>query len=232
MIISINQPAYLPWLGYFDRIIKSDLHIILDNVQFEENSMTNRNKARTINGWTWLSIPLFTKGLFGNLVLKNVEIDNSQNWRKKHYGTLLSSYGKAAYFKEYRSWFSEFYDREWKIMGPLLEDSTNFLLQSLGINTPMRKASEIKASGKKSDYILNLCKEVDATVYLSGPFGRDYLELENFESAGIEVRFHDYEHPTYTQLHGEFMPYMSIVDLLFNEGSKSLKILTKGSKSK
>ena len=148
MIISINQPAYLPWLGYFDRIIKSDLHIILDNVQFEKNSMTNRNKARTINGWTWLSIPLFTKGLFGNLVLKNVEIDNSQNWRKKHYGTLLSSYGKAAYFKEYRSWFSEFYDREWKIMGPLLEDSTNFLLQSLGINTPMRKASEIKV-GKK-----------------------------------------------------------------------------------
>jgi hypothetical protein len=230
MIISINQPSYLPWLGYFDRIIKSDLHIILDNVQLEKNSMTNRNKARTNNGWTWLSIPVLTKGLFGNLVLKNVEIDKTQNWRKKHFGTLLSTYGKSAYFNEYRDWFSEFYKEDWKTLGPLLEKSTNFLLQSIGIDTPMEKASDIIATGKKSDYILNLCKEVNATVYLSGPFGRDYLELDRFESAGIEVRFHDYAHPTYNQLHGEFMPYMSIVDLLFNEGSKSLEIIINASK--
>ena len=87
MILSINQPAYLPWLGYFDRIERSDVHVVLDHVQFEKNSFVNRNKIRNGNDWTWLTVPVETKGKFGALDIKNIKINNNINWKKKHWKT-------------------------------------------------------------------------------------------------------------------------------------------------
>ena len=229
MIVSINQPAYLPWLGYFDRIYKSDIHINLDNVQFEKNSVTNRNKiAINQGGWAWITIPLRTKGRFGNLIIRELEIDNTQKWRKKHYASLIGNYGKSNYLPEHNNWLNDIYESNWEFLGPLLDFTIDYLMKALGITTPIYKASEMTAQGKKSDYILNLCREIEATTYLSGPFGREYLDLEKFEHAGIKVRFHDYEHPKYYQLHGEFQPYMSVIDLIFNEGLNSLNVLTGG----
>ena len=108
MVASINQPAYLPWLGYFDRIIKSDIHIILDDVQFEKNSFINRNKIVTDINWTWLTVPVQTKGKFGNLEIKDLKIDNTSKWRKKHYNSLNYHYGKSKYFGEHKNWFKNF----------------------------------------------------------------------------------------------------------------------------
>ena len=107
MVASINQPAYLPWLGYFDRIIKSDIHIILDDVQFEKNSFINRNKIVTDINWTWLTVPVQTKGKFGNLEIKDLKIDNTSKWRKKHYNSLNYHYGKSKYFGEHKNWFKK-----------------------------------------------------------------------------------------------------------------------------
>ena len=228
MIVSISQPAYLPWLGYFDRIYKSDIHVVLDDVMLErssKNRFTNRNRLKTAQGSSWITVPVLKSG-FGQPLINELMIEIESKWSKKHYRTISGNYNKSPYFEQHRSWFEDFYRNTWTRISPLLEYSTEYLLQTLGISKVILKSSEMKVDGKKSDYILNLCKEVEATVYLSGPFGRDYLEIPKFESECIEVRFHEYNHPTYMQLFGEFIPYMSIVDLLFNEGPKSLEILT------
>jgi len=226
MIVSINQPAYLPWLGYFDRVAKSDLHIVLDHVQFEKNGFTNRNKVRAANCWSWLSVPVLTKGLFGELAIDRIEIDLTSNWASKHFKTLRANYSRSAYFSKYSDYFKDLYEYKWKYLAPMLQESTHYLLQELGIQTQQLRSSELSPRLKKADLILELCIKVGATTYLSGPFGRDYLNVGAFEQARIEIKYHDYIHPSYNQCFDGFEPFMSIVDLCFNHGDKSFEILS------
>ncbi|MDC0336048.1 WbqC family protein [Pseudodesulfovibrio sp.] len=226
MIISINQPAYLPWLGYFDRIAKSDAHVVLDHVQFEKNSMTNRNRIRTKDAEVMLTVPVRTKGRFGALPIDSVKIDNTANWSKKHWNSLCQNYAKTAFFAEHEPFFAEIYESTWECLTDLLRVCNAYLLKALGIATPMVSSSELSPTATKSELVQELCTKLGADTYLSGPFGRDYLDLESFEAAGICVLFHDYEHPIYKQRHAGFRPCMSVVDLLFNHGPESLNILT------
>jgi hypothetical protein len=228
MILSINQPAYFPWLGYFERIASSDVHIILDHVQFEKNSMTNRNKVKTSQGWAWLTVPVCSKGEFGDLSISSLKISQNKKWKKKHWNTIRAAYSKTPFFNEHSEFFEEIYSKEWDKLEPLMNEITNYLLDALSISTKIIRSSELDPKESKSELILELCKKAGATTYLSGPFGRDYLDLIQFQEHGIDLQFQDYQHPTYKQMHGEFLPYMSTIDLLFNEGSKSLDILTGG----
>ena len=225
MIVSINQPAYLPWLGYFDRINRSDIHIVLDHVQFEKNSVINRNKIRTQNSWSWLTVPLKTKSKYGNLDIRNIEIQNTLQWKKKHWKTIQSNYSKCEYFKDYASFFQKVYTTEWVKIIDFINFINKHFLKILGIKTKIISSYELNPKKAKSDLILELCQKVDADQYISGPFGRDYLDLKSFENAGISVRFHDYSHPVYAQKFKGFEPNMSIIDLLLNHGKDSLKIL-------
>ncbi len=229
MIVSINQPAYLPWLGYFHRIQASDLHIVLDHVQFEKNSTTNRNRIRTAQGWSWLTVPLKTKGRFGNLAINEVEIDGERGWPAKHWGTLRQNYAKAPHFAAHARFFEELYARPWARLAGLLEAATGYLLEhAFRIGTPLLRSSGMAVAGRKSELVLNLCRAAGAKVYLSGPLGRDYLDQEAFREAGIEIRYHDYAHPTYAQAYPGFESAMSAVDLLFNHGPDSARILATG----
>jgi len=226
MIVSISQPAYLPWLGYFDKIDKSDHHIVLDDVQIETNtksSFTNRNKIKTNSGPIWLSVPIKTKN--SSNIIKDVLIDNSSNWKRKHFNSLQINYNKSKYFKNHESWIKDLYSREWSHLSELNNYITKYLIDSLSISTSFSLSSKMKAAGSKSDYILNLCKEMNATVYLSGPFGKDYLHKEEFKNNNIEIKYHEYVHPNYVQLGSNSESYLSILDLIFNHGSGSLKIL-------
>jgi len=225
LIVSINQPAYMPWLGYFDRVAKSDMHIVLDNVQFEKNSVTNRNKLRTPSGWTWLSVPILKKGRFGDLEINKIEVESSKPWCKKHFGTITANYSRAPFYSKYADFFEDFYSQNWKFLNPMLKESTEYFIQELGIDTERVSSSKFSIKSKKSQLILDLCKEVGATTYLSGPFGRDYLDEQEFEDVGIELEFHDYVHPNYKQNFDGFEPYMSVIDLLFNHGDESLEVL-------
>ncbi len=225
MIVSINQPAYLPWLGYFDRIAKSDIYILLDHVQFEKNSMANRNKVRTPPGWVWLTVPIRTKGRFGNLGINNLEINSELPWARKHWKTIHCNYARATYFEQYATFFQELYTDTWEQLDPLMSEITKYLLSEFEITTQLVKSSSLDPQYTKSDLVLELCRKVEANIYLSGPFGRQYLDRGAFERAGIELRFHDYPHPEYRQAFDGFEPYMSAIDLLFNHGSKSRDIL-------
>jgi len=230
MKMSIMQPAYLPWLGFFDRVEASDLLIILDNVLLDTNSktrFTNRNKIRTKEGWIWLSLPMKTKGLFGKVLIKDIEIADN-NWKAKHWKAIETNYSKANYFRKYASDLEEIYKQEWNKMQDLLDLLTNYFFNVLQINVPVIKASSIPVKGQKSELILELCKYQRAKLYYSGVFGRDYLELNKFEENNIEVLFHEYRYPIYDQVYKGFEPYMSILDILFNYGERSMEIIKQG----
>jgi hypothetical protein len=227
MIVSINQPAYLPWLGYFHRIAISDAHIVLDHVQLEKNSFTNRNKVRTSEGWCWLTVPVQTAGKFGDLPIREVEIANQKLWATKHWQTLRLNYSKAPFFDQHAGFFEGIYSRRWERLGELAREITAYLLDAFGIRTRLYFSSQMEPSGKKDELVMNLCRELGATVYLSGPLGRNYLREELFQREQIAVRYDDYRHPAYPQAYPGFEPYMAAVDLLFNCGPASLEIMMK-----
>ena len=225
MIVSINQPAYLPWLGYFDRIAKSDVHVVLDHVQFEKNSMTNRNHIRTATGSAWLTVPLLTKGRFGELTIDTVETDTAQSWARKHLAAIKSNYARASYFAEHTPFFEQTYAKPWPRLLPLIDEITSYLLGAFGIERKIIRSSALDAGGAKDELVLNICRKLGAKTYISGPLGRDYLRPEIFLDHGIEVLYHDYPHPEYKQAFPGFESHMSAADLLFNVGPGSLKVL-------
>jgi len=228
MIVTIMQPAYLPWLGFFDRVAASDLFIVLDHVRMDRSTKTqfaNRNKVRTRTGWCWLTVPV---PAHGDLLLDRLPISPSPRWQAKHMATLEQCYGKSAHFGVHREFFRELLTSPVELLAEPVNRSTAYLLKALAIETPVIFSSSLKERGTKSGLVLNLCREVRADAYISGPFGREYLDRATFEEAGIDVVFHDYAHPEYPQAYPGFEPYMSVVDLLFNHGLDSLDILASG----
>lgn len=226
MRVSINQPAYLPWLGYFNRIGISDVHVVLDYVQFEKNSAVNRNKIRTANGWNWLTVPVKTKGKFGSLEINNLEIDNVSNWSEKHWKAICHSYGKTPFFEKYSSELQRIYSQRWTRLIDLIEEINRYFIREvIQLSTPLEYASKLGVIGSKGDLVLNICKELSATTYISGPFGRDYLDEKQFLSHGILIEYHDYIHPVYPQYYKPFEPYMSTLDLIMNCGAGSHDVI-------
>lgn len=225
MIVSINQPAYLPWLGYFERIAASDLHIVLDHVQLGNKSFCNRNKVRTKDDVVWLTVPLATTGRFGKLEIHALEFAPNNPWQKKHWATLRRNYARAPFFKDYAPAYEYLYAQDWPGFGTMLRAFLAQHLRDLAITTPLRFSSEMDVGGAKSERVLNLCREVQATTYLSGALGRHYLNESSFANAGIVVQYQDYTHPTYSQCQPGFAPFMGVLDLLFNHGPGSREIL-------
>jgi hypothetical protein len=224
-IISINQPAYLPWLGYFERISNSDYHVVLDHVQFEKNSMINRNKIQTANGSLILTVPIQTSGGFGQLTINNLTISEQKKWQKKHWQSIYFSYKKAPFFEKYHDELALFYQQPWLKLNDLLKAQLRFFVKALGINTTISFSSEVNWQRTKSDLVLEICQKYDADHYISGTLGRNYLNLDTFVQANVSVEYQDYKHPYYQQFKEEFSSHLSVLDLLLHHGDKSLKIL-------
>ena len=230
MIVSIMQPAYLPWLGYFHRIWLSDVHIVLDHVKIDGNSKTkfaNRNKVRTKNGWCWLTVPLKTKGESAQLDINKLQISNEWNWRHKHWETIKHNYAKTNYMEQHKYFFKEIYSSPKKYLIDLIKETTDYLLKQLELKTEILYSSNMNPVGEKDELILNLCKKVGAKKYISGIFGKDYINKKKFLASDIQIEFHNYSHPVYLQQHTGFEPFMSIIDLLFNCGPDSVHIIKK-----
>ncbi len=228
MIVSINQPAYLPWLGYFERIARSDVHVVLDHVQFEKNSFTNRNRVRVKDGAAWLTIPLATKGRFGDLAIRDLEFAAGDPWRRKHWAALRMNYARAPHFAAYAPAYEALYAREWPGFMPFVRAMLAQHLRDLRIATPLVFSSELGVGGAKSELVLNLCRATGATEYLSGALGRDYLDEASFAAAGIAVRYQNYGHPAYAQAWPGFESHLAVLDLLFNHGPASREVLLHG----
>ncbi|PIZ15507.1 hypothetical protein COY51_04980 [Candidatus Desantisbacteria bacterium CG_4_10_14_0_8_um_filter_39_17] len=224
MIIAIHQPQYLPWLGYFDKIDKSDKFVLLDDVQFKKNEWQNRNRIKTAGsgGWQWITVPVIHR--FGQKI-NEVKINNQENWCKKHLHQLETNYFKSPHFPQYYDFLKETYARKWENLSEVNIYFIEYLTKTLGIKKQLVKSSDLKVSGEKTDRLVNICKMLNANIYLSGVGAKEYIEIEKFEKEKIKVIFQDFHHPVYKQLYGEFIPNLSVVDLLFNYGDESLKIL-------
>ena len=226
MILTIHQPNYLPWLGFFHKIILSDVYVAFDDVQFEKNSFNNRNKIKVHNGWTWLTIPIITSGQSKITMINNAKIKQNSNWNKKHFKSIKFNYAKAEYYDEYINFFNEVYNKDWQTLADLNIYILKWLFKKLNIRTDLVLSSEIKEKfGSKDDLVLSICNKFNTDIYISGPKGKDYINEEKFKTDDIKIHYHDYTHPKYSQLWESFLSHMSIIDLLFNHGHKSKKII-------
>jgi len=224
MIVSVHQPQYLPWLGYFDKIIKSDIFVFLDNVQYKKNEFQNRNKIKTANGWQWLTVPVLYK--FPEKI-NEVKINEKINWEKDHLKSLVVNYNRAPFFKIFQQYFEEMYSKIWgKLVGVNIE-TVKLLTHLLDIDkTRFFLASQIpNLREEPNERLIDICKYFSADTYLAGKGGAEYMDIKKFEEENINVIFQDFQHPVYPQLYGNFQPYMSTIDLLFNCGPKSREIL-------
>ena len=225
MNISIHQPQYLPWLGYFDKIESAESFVLLDNVQFAKGSFQNRNRIRTNDGWIWLTVPVITKGHFRQ-ALNEVEINNKVCWQHKHWQSIKINYNRAKHFKEHGPFLDAVYFKRWDRLVDLNVFITKYILSYLGIERKIYFASHLKIDGNSTDRLINICKCLNADTYLSGTGAYDYIDAAKFTKEKIKLKFQDFTHPAYNQLYSPFIPYMSIMDLIFNYGQKSLSILS------
>ena len=224
MIAAIHQANFIPWQGYFYKIACCDVFVFLDTVQFTKNGYQNRNRIKTAQGIQWLTVPVRISGKFGQLS-NEVTIDNHIDWSSKVWKTLQLNYSKAKYFKDYSDYFEDLFTRKWELLGELNTTVLLKIMEWLDLNPKILLASGMKADGKSSELLVNICSELNADIYLSGFGGDKYMDHELFSAKDIIVRTYDFVSPVYPQLFGEFIPNLSIIDLLFNCGPESRNIL-------
>lgn len=227
MRIAIMQPGYLPWLGFFELMHNCDVFVLFDDVQYTKKDWRSRNRIRTKNGWIWLSVPVLTKGKQFQLI-NEARIDYSSDWRKKHLKAVEINYHKSKYFKEYFAGLKKILSFDWEYLVELDLELIRWLALELGIRREIIKSSSLKTSGRREDKIIAVCKALKANELYDSQAAASFLDAQVFRAQGISLFFQNYAHPVYTQLHSPFVPFMSSLDLLFNQGAQSSEIILSG----
>lgn len=229
MIVSIMQPGYLPWLGFFELMERSDIFVIYDDVDYDKGSWRNRNKIRTPEGSSWITVPVCTKKKFGQKI-KDVLINNNTKWREKHIKSIVQNYNKTPFFDEYISFFEQVYTKHWDKLIELDLAIIDYLVKILSINTKMLRSSQLEdITGSKTDRLVSICKQLKAERYISPNGAMSYLQTDKFHAENIDVRFQNYEHPVYSQAFKGFISNLSVIDLIFNCGDGSYEVIMSGS---
>lgn len=219
--VAILQSNYIPWKGYFDIINMVDEFILYDCVQYTKNDWRNRNLIKTPKGVEWLSIPCRVESIHQKINETKV---SELGWSTKHIKTLKQNYSKARYFNEYIDIFERVYK---ELDGETYLSNINYKLivtinEILGIKTKISKCEDFKLIDGQSLRLLQLCKDVNATIYLSGPAAKDYLDERLFVESNIQIEWMDYSnYKEYNQLFGDFTHGVSVIDLIFNEGKNA-----------
>ncbi len=229
MIIGILQPSYLPWLGYFEQIYKSDIFVLYDDVQYEKGSWRNRNRIKTPHGIKWLTVPVFKKNK-GHQLIKDLHISTPSPWQNKHIKAICQSYSKAPYFQNYSDDLFSIINTNWTFLCDLNRELLEWLCDILNIKTQLVTSSDLDIPGKGTTRLINIIKKLNGKTFFEGAAGKNYIDATAFQKAGITIQFQEYQHPIYRQLHGNFIPYLSVIDLLFNYGPKSLSIILRRKK--
>lgn len=216
--VAVLQPNYIPWKGYFDIIHDVDAFVFYDDVQYTKNDWRNRNVIRGPTGSFWLTIPIPKSSV--NLTINQVQIVDSR-WQKKHLMALKACYSKSQYFDEQFELINNIYDEmTWSNLSILDEYCITAISKILGIKVDFLRSSDFTLKGDRIERLMDLLQKVGADEYVSGPSGREYLEEKRFESEGIKLVYKQYSYPEYHQLwDGAFNHNVSILDLLFNEGT-------------
>jgi len=221
-IVSIRQPGYLAYTGFFKRIESCDVFVYLDDVLYERGRWDNRNFIKSSKGTVLLTIPAYNKS---GQNFSEVKIVNSENWSKKHRTSIKLNYQKAPYFEKYWPHIEAILSEKWEKLIDLNIALIDFFNLELGLKTKTIKSSDLKMNSSGSEKLLEICKHFDAKTYLSGASGHNYLDEKIFQDEGIEVIYENFISEKYNQIHGKFIPNLAFIDLLFNEGENSKNIL-------
>jgi WbqC-like protein len=229
MIVTVHQPHFLPWLGYLDRMARTDLFIVLDHVQFERRNYQNRTMIRMNDEARWLTVPVVQRSQKERIVDKL--IDNPEDarwWGPIHFRTLRHAYGGAGFFSQYAGELHRIFDTRFERLVDLTQATLQFMRDAFDIRTPLVRSSELGVDGAKSGLILNLCRAVGADTLLAGLGGsRHYLDADEFAQAGVRIVFQEFTHPVYPQCGAApFIPGLSAIDALFNCGPRARDFLS------
>lgn len=225
--IGIMQPTYLPWLGYFEMISSSDTFVLLDDVQFQKKSWQQRNRIKSAFGPLMLTVPVLTKGKRFQHI-SEVCINNQEGWSSKHLRSIELAYLKSRHYKDIFPALQQIYSKKWDSLVELNVSLLKLLMELLGISTLVTLSSDLKIAASGNEKIVAICEHCNCSRLYDAAGAVEFIDADLMERSGIEVVYQQYAHPVYHQLNGEFIPYMSVIDLLFNEGPASLEIIRSG----
>jgi hypothetical protein len=222
----VHQPDFVPYLGFFHRLLHADLYVILDHVQFVGSSRSwhRRDKIKTAKGEAWISVPV--QHAARGAAINTVRLSEHHPWRTDHLNLIRHNYAKARFFSEVFPHIEKLYAYPGARMMEFNLASIHLLMELFDIKIAEIVASRLEPEGRSNDLIVDILKKSGATDYLSGIGARDYFRPEPFERVGVRVIWQNFLHPVYPQLHGPFTPYLSSIDLLLNCGiERSREIL-------
>jgi hypothetical protein len=220
------QAGYLPWLGFFEQMLRSDIFVVLDDVQYDKHGWRNRNRVKGPQGPVWLTVPVRIRGL--NRPKINEVIINPANpqWGKKHLATVRQLYAKAPFFSEYFPTLETIWQRPWTRLLDLNLVLITLVAEWLELEPDLILSSSLGCGNDDpTGRLVDICRHLEADIFYEGASGRDYLRLEQFAAAGVEVVFQDYHPQIYPQLHGAFVSHLGALDLLMNCGPRSREYL-------
>jgi len=219
MRVALHQSQYLPWPPYFKKMMAVDCFVLMDNVQFQKNGMQNRNQVRNKQGAFWLTIPVSGK-LEDHIADKRIA---DAGWTRKHWQSLQTAYGRAPYWGQHKKALEVLYQGSYTTLGEVNEVFIRFFLRVLEIDIPVVSLSSLNVNGSKSSLVLNACKALNADCYVSGHGAFGYLDIDAFAEAGIAIEFMKSTPPVYTQGKMEFIPGLSMIDMLMHQNSAQIR---------
>jgi hypothetical protein len=223
MRAAIHQPMYLPYPGFFHKMSLADILVIMDDVQYDKR-FTNRNRILVPQGPIWLSVPIEKEDKF--LPNSSVRINNRVEWRDDHWRKISFSYRNAAFYDLYAHDLEETFQKEWNLLFDLDLELLKKTMRWLGLDLPVVRESELKVGGKATERLINACKAVGADTYVSGRGGKNYIDSQQFENEGVRLVFQEYApFPYHQRFSNIFVPDLSIVDMLFNLGPDTLRLI-------
>ena len=227
MKAAIHQPQYFPYPGFFHKLSLADIFVIMDDAQYDKR-FTNRNKIIYPKGWLWLTVPINKTQKFEPNM--KIEINNNMPWKEVHWKRLQFSYNNSKFFNLYKNYFKDLYAKEWTNLFDLNLETLKQVIYWLGLKVDIVRESELNVSTASTQRLIDVCKAVGADTYVAGSGSKDYMDEKLFERNGLNLQYQSYS-PAYYQQHlsKEFIPDLSIIDMLANVGPESIRLITQES---
>lgn len=218
MIGAILQPSYLPWIGFFEQMVLSDVFVVLDDVPYDKNGWRNRNRILLGGAPAWLTVPVRTRGRMGQLI-RDVAVDREQPWLERHRRTLRHAYGGRPGWSAVSGILDGAGLQDADLLATVNRIVTERIRATLDLRTRIVSSSDLRTTDDRNGRLIDICRQLGVTQYLSGQAAKSYLDIDAMTAAGVEVLWHEHVPRAYPQPAAEFVPRLSAIDLVANVGT-------------
>lgn len=220
MKFAAHQPGYLPPIGFFQKMMRSDIFLVADDLQYTRTANLSRTRVKNIDGASWLTVPVLSKGRPFQKISR-VQIDNHENWRHKHFRTLEMNYQNAPYYYRYIDTLIEIYRKQGHYLSELNLTLLRMIKTELFLDAQLIKSSEMPYMKNINERLIAIMEKLGCRTYIVEDHYRQFVDIALFQKFNFTVEFIQPQPPVYYQQFGGFIPDLSIIDLLFNEGEMS-----------